>query len=127
MDKYLKTLKRVKNFSVEREWDKFHTPKNVAISVSLEANELLELFQWENDESVEKKLKEDPEYLQDMKDEIADVANYLMVLCDRIGVDLLDIVNEKLEKNIEKYPVEKCKGKADKYTAYQEMKIEYKK
>lgn len=118
MDKYPDTVRKIKQFNEERDWDQFHTPKNVAISVCLEANELLEFFQWDSDEDVQKKL-EDDQYLSDMKDEIGDICNYLFVMCDKIGIDLLDAVNEKLEKNKLKYPVGKCKGKSDKYTAYQ--------
>ena len=127
MDYYKETIEKIREFNEERDWDQFHTPKDVAISVSLEANELLELFQWKTDEEVENLLKNDEKYVSEMKDEIADITNYLLVLCDKIGVDLLESVNTKLEKVKKKYPVDKCKGRADKYTAYIEHKEEHRK
>lgn len=122
MEKYEETIEKIRKFNDERDWDQFHTPKDVAISISLEANELLELFQWKNEEEIKQKLEEDSEYKTAMKDEIADIANYLFVLCDKIGVDLLESVNSKLEKVKIKYPVERCRGRADKYTVYMDQK-----
>lgn len=119
MNSYFDTIKRIKEFNDERDWNKFHTPKNVAISISLEANELLEFFQWDDNEVVIGKLK-DEKYAEEMKDEIGDIGNYLMVMCDQLGIDLLDAINDKLDKNKAKYPVEKCKGRSNKYTFYQE-------
>ena len=95
----------IKEFNEERDWDQFHSPENLAKSISIEAAELLECFQWNN--------QYDP---QAVCEELADVVNYCIVLADKLQVDLETIVLEKLEKNKEKYPVEKARGKSDKYT-----------
>ncbi len=95
---------RIRQFNEERDWDQFHTPENLAKSIAIEAGELLECFQWS------------PDYdLGHVKEELADVVNYCIVLADRLDLDLGDCVLEKLQKNIEKYPVEKCRGKSTKY------------
>jgi NTP pyrophosphatase (non-canonical NTP hydrolase) len=90
----------------------FHDPKNLSISIVLEAAELLEHFQWKNKKEVEEHIKANRE---DVSDEIADIAMYLVELCDNLGIDLLEAMNKKLEKNAKKYPVEKAKGRATKY------------
>lgn len=97
---------RIRKFSKKRDWDKFHTPANLAKSISIEANELLECFQWnENDFDV-----------NEVKDELADVLIYCQNMLDVLNLDEDEIINNKLEKNELKYPIEKCKGKANKYT-----------
>lgn len=107
-------INKVNNFRDEREWRKFHNPKDLSISISLEASELLELFQWKSsEEAVEKNIDR-------MKDEIADILIYLLMLSDDLGVDIFSAVIDKINKNNGKYPKEKCKGKSDKYTAYLE-------
>ena len=97
-------LEQLRQFVAERDWKQFHTPDNLAKSVSIEAAELLELFQWgsEADEV-------------NIKDELADVLTYCILLADHFGLDIYDLVIEKLEKTKDKYPVEKSKGKSDKY------------
>ena len=97
-------LEKLQSFVTKRDWKQFHTPENLAKSISIEAAELLELFQWgsEADEA-------------SVKDELADVLTYCLLLADHFGVDPYDLVIEKLEKTEEKYPVEKSKGKSDKY------------
>ena len=97
-------LQQLRSFVEERDWKQFHTPENLAKSISIEAAELLELFQWgrEADES-------------SIKDELADVLTYCVLLADQYGLDPYELVNQKLEKTKEKYPVEKSKGKSDKY------------
>ena len=97
-------LERLRSFVAERDWKQFHTPENLAKSISIEAAELLELFQWgsEPDEA-------------SIKDELADVLTYCILLADHFGLDPYDLVIEKLEKTKQKYPVEKSKGKSDKY------------
>lgn len=90
-------------FAAEREWGQFHTPENLAKSVSIEAAELLECFQWGDAD------------LASAKDELADVLTYCMYLADRLGLDPDTIVMEKLAKTREKYPVEKARGRSDKY------------
>lgn len=100
-------------FRDQRDWGQFHTPKDLAISLSLEASELLECFQWKDNKAVEAMLKgETPE---EIKDELADVASYLLLLCAELDVDLMEAVEKKMHKNALKYPVEKAKGHARKY------------
>ena len=104
------TIRRVINFRDARNWRQFHTPKDLAISMSLEASELLELFQWSGGdlECVQNRDK--------LKEELADVLSYCILMADVCGFDLDEIMNEKVSKNETKYPVEKAYGKADKYT-----------
>ena len=102
----------IKQFRDERDWMQFHDPKNMSISIVLEASELLEHFQWKTKEEAQQYVKEHKEEIQD---EIADVAMYLFELADNLGIDLLDAMKNKMEKNIKKYPVEKAKGKHTKY------------
>ena len=104
MDKYEQLLEKIRRFNEERDWDQFHSPENLAKSVVIEAAELLECFQW-NDEYDKEALGE----------EMADVFTYLIDLADKIGVDLLDITDRKMDKNALKYPIEKAKGRSDKY------------
>jgi dCTP diphosphatase len=97
-------LQQLRTFVAERDWKKFHTPENLAKSVSIEAAELLELFQWESNANE-----------VNIKDELADVLTYCILLADQYGLDPYELVIQKLEKTKEKYPVEKSKGKSDKY------------
>lgn len=102
----------IKQFRDERDWMQFHDPKNMSISIVLEASELLEHFQWKTKEEARQYVKEHKEEIQD---EIADVAMYLFELADNLGINLLDAMKNKMEKNIKKYPVEKAKGRHTKY------------
>ena len=103
------TINQIIKFRDDREWKQFHNPKDLAISISLEASELLEVFQWSGtDVSNEGKQEK-------IKEELADVVNYCILMADACGLDLDEIVQAKIEKNNEKYPVEKSKGKSDKY------------
>ncbi len=99
------TLERIRRFTTDRDWDQFHSPENLAKSIVIEAAELLECFQWSGSEFD----------LQHVKEEIADVIVYTQDLLDKLGLDADEIVNMKMEKNEEKYPVEKAKGSAAKY------------
>ena len=108
-------IDKIKKFRDERDWMQFHDPKNMAVSIIIEASELLEHFQWKTKEEVEKYLDENQE---EVRDEIADIALYLFELADNLGVDLLDAMEKKLEKNEKKYPVEKAKGSHKKYTEF---------
>ena len=99
------TIDRIRKFSSDREWERFHSPANLAKSISIEANELLECFQWD----------EEHFDISDVKDELADVLVYCRTLLDKLGLDEDEIVNNKMSKNEIKYPIEKAKGKADKY------------
>jgi dCTP diphosphatase len=104
--------KKIIQFRDEREWMQFHDPKNMAVSLMLEASELLEHFQWKTKEEVEKYVLE---HNAEIKDEIADIALYLFELADNLGISLVSAMEEKLKKNAAKYPVEKAKGKHTKY------------
>ncbi len=105
-------LQKIRQFRDERDWMKFHDPKNLAISITIEAAELLEHFQWKDDAEVGKHIQEHGE---EVADEIADVAIYLAELADNLGIDLIEAMGSKLKKNAEKYPVAKARGVATKY------------
>ncbi|MBR3414951.1 nucleotide pyrophosphohydrolase [Candidatus Saccharibacteria bacterium] len=95
----------VVKFTKDRDWDQFHSPANLAKSIAIESGELLECFQWNDNYDKKKVCKE-----------LADVVNYAILLADKLGVSLEDIVIEKLEENSKKYPVNKSKGNSKKYT-----------
>lgn len=99
------TIERIKKFSDDRNFDQFHSPANLAKSISIEANELLECFQWD----------ETNFNIDDVKDELADVSVYIIDLVLKLNLDLDEIINNKMKKNEEKYPIEKSYGKATKY------------
>ena len=99
------TIDRIRRFSAERDWDQFHTPANLAKSISIEAGELLECFQWS-----------DTDYaLAHVGEELADVMVYCQNMLDALGLDADVIINAKMDQNEAKYPVEKCRGKNTKY------------
>ena len=100
------TVERIRKFTEDRDWDQFHSPGNLAKSIVIEAAELLECFQW----------SEDQFDLQHVKEELADVMVYSQNLFDKLGLDADEIINMKMSMNEAKYPIEKAKGKADKYT-----------
>ena len=104
------TIQQVLKFRDDRNWKQFHNPKDLAISISLEAAELLEVFQWSAGDVVcaDKKDK--------IKEELADVMSYCILMADACGLDLDEIVSEKVKRNGEKYPVEKAYGNKAKYT-----------
>jgi dCTP diphosphatase len=106
-------IQRIRNFRDARDWLQFHDPKNLAVSISIEAAELLEEFQWMTREESERHAAENREAVSD---EIADVAIYLIELADLLKIDLAAAINAKLDKNALKYPVEKSRGKSTKYT-----------
>ena len=99
------TIKRIRDFTVDRDWDQFHSPANLAKSISIEANELLECFQWD----------ENNYDINEVKEELADVIVYCQDMLDKLGLDVDEIVNAKMDKNEVKYPVSKSKGKSNKY------------
>lgn len=111
-----KLIVAIIRFRDERGWKKHHTPKDIALSLTLEATEVLEHFQWKNGRELERYLAS---HQEDLADEIADVFIYLLHLCEGLDVDLIKAAYRKLEKNRKKYPVAKVKGSARKYTAYQ--------
>jgi len=104
----------VKNFCEERDWDQFHSPKDLAIGVSTEASELLELFRFKTDQEVKELLK-DPKFEEKLSEEAADVFFFILRLCQMNEIDLEKSFHKKLAKNAEKYPVEKSKGSNKKY------------
>ena len=96
---------RIDKFNKDRDWDQFHSPANLAKSISIEANELLECFQW-NDENYE---------IEEVKEELADVINYCLQMANKLNLDVIDIVNKKMDETEKKYPVDKAKGVSTKY------------
>jgi NTP pyrophosphatase (non-canonical NTP hydrolase) len=106
------TIDQILKFRDDRDWKQFHNSKDLAISISLEAAELLEVFQWSG-ENTGIEGKEDK-----IREELADVINYCVLMADACGLDIDEIVQEKIKVNNQKYPVEKAKGKSDKYTEY---------
>jgi len=109
-------LQQLIDFRKDRDWEKFHTPKNLAVSLSIETAELLEWFQWANDEDIKAKLKSDKRVA--LEDEVADVVAYLSYLCHDVGIDIDKVVAAKIVKNKQKYPIEKVKGRSNKYDEY---------
>ena len=105
----------LRKFVAERDWDKFHSPKNLAMALSVEASELLEHFQWLTEEQSRRLA---PEKLDQVRDEMADVLVYLVRLADKLEVDLLDAAVKKIEKNALKYPADKVRGSMKKYSEY---------
>lgn len=106
------SMGKVNQFREERDWRQFHNEKDLAISISLEASELLELFQWKTPEEVT------TSNLERIKEELADVLIYSYMLADNLKLDIDEIIEAKLVKNSEKYPISKSKGNKDKYTEY---------
>ena len=105
MDKEL--IDRIIKFRDDRDWKQFHNPKDLAIALNVEAGELLESFLWKSSDDVD---------LDKVREELADVVIYLVLMSDVCGLNLSEIVNSKLEKNATKYPVDKSKGSSKKYT-----------
>lgn len=99
------TINRIRKFTEDRDWEEFHSPSNLAKSIVIEAAELLECFQWQNDEYD----------IQHIKEELADVLVYCQNLLDKLGLDSDEIINMKMDQNEAKYPVEKAKGCSEKY------------
>lgn len=99
-------INKLVEFRNERDWEQFHNSKDLAVAISVEANELLELFLWKNSEEADK---------QKLKEELADVFAFAFLLAQKNGLDVKEIVLEKIKSNAEKYPVDKAKGTAKKY------------
>src|SRR5215211_9247938 len=116
-DPSLKTLKNaISAFIEERDWERFHSPKNLAMALSVEVAEVVEHFQWLTEEQ-SKDLA--PEKLAEIREEIGDVMIYLTELADKLGIDPVEAAKAKLEINRQKYPAELVRGKASKYTEYE--------
>lgn len=101
---------RIRKFSEERDWDQFHDPKNIALSLVLEASEVLELFQWTKDNQIKKGAE------KELADELADVYYWILKLSDKYGIDINEALSKKMDHNEKKYPIEKSKGSSKKYT-----------
>ena len=104
MNDFQKLIEAITGFNRAREWDQFHSPENLAKSISIEAGELLECFQWNADAD-----------LHAVEEELADVLNYCLLLAKKLDLDPYEIVMKKLAISEEKYPVEKCRGRSTKY------------
>lgn len=109
--------KKIRDFCTARDWDQFHNPKDMALSLTLEAAEVLEKFQWKNEQEID-------EYLRynkgDVAEELSDVLYWVLRMTDRFGIDLVAAFDKKLAQNNAKYPVEKARGNHKKYTEHQE-------
>ncbi len=115
----LQNLKeRMATFVRERDWEQFHNPKNLSMSIAIEAGELMEHFQWQTVEQ-SKRLKKDA--LQEIGEELADIVIYSLSMANYLQIDLSDTVLAKMEKNRNKYPKDRVRGKAHKYTWYQQQ------
>lgn len=99
-----KLMKKIKQFNEERDWDKFHSPENLAKSIAIESGELLECFQWNNNYDKE-----------EVCEELADVFTYCIMMADKLNVDPEEIILKKLDKTRKKYPIDKAKGVSTKY------------
>ena len=109
MDKYRNVIGELIKFRDDRDWEQFHDSKNLAVAISIEASELNELFLWKSPE------QSDKVEIDRIKEELADILSFSFLLAEKHGLDPFDIVSEKIKRNGEKYPVEKAKGKSDKY------------
>ena len=106
MNDFKEIIDALKKFRDDRDWEQFHNPKDLAIALSIESNELLEEFLWKNPEDAKR---------ENLKKELADVFSYAFLLADKLDLDVKEIVLSKIKLNGEKYPVEKAKGTAKKY------------
>ncbi len=111
-NRFNEVVNKLLAFRHERNWEQFHTPKNLSMGIAIEASELMQEFLWKNDEEVAQRIKEKPE---NVADEIADIASYVFLLSHDLGFDLFKEIERKIEKNAKKYPAEKCFGIATKY------------
>lgn len=102
---------QLRRFAQERDWEQFHTPKNLTMALAAEAGELVEPFQWLTPEESESAMRGPRS--QDIEDEIADVAIYLLRLADVLGIDLAKAVSAKIDRNVQRYPAERVSGRAD--------------
>lgn len=106
---------RLRDFAAKRDWDKFHSPKNLAMALATEVGELIEHFQWLTEDESKSLAREK---LEKVEEELADILIYLVQLSDKLGVDLVETAFRKIEINSQKYPVETVRGSAKKYTEY---------
>lgn len=107
------SLKALLEFRNDRDWEQFHTPKNLSMSITIECAELMEHFQWKKDGEVAEYLNTDRK--EKVEEEIADIASYLLLLANDLEIDLNRAILQKIEKNKQKYPIEKSRGRYNKY------------
>lgn len=112
MSEIKKLTEKILEFRRERDWEQFHTPKDLAISLSLEAGEVLEHFQWKSPEEIKKHIEDNK---NDIADELGDVFNYLLLMAHDFDINLAKAAEDKIKKSALKYPVEKSKGRHTKY------------
>lgn len=108
-------IKKVQIFCEQRDWDQFHNPKDLAIGISTEANELLDIFRFKSEEEM-KKIFEDTKRREHVEEELADTLFFILRFAQMNNIDLCEIIDDKLEKNTKRYPIDKIKGKNLKYT-----------
>ena len=113
---------KLSDFAKKRDWEKFHNLKNLAISINIESSELLEIFQWDDNQKVDEKLKK-KQFKERISDEVADVLLYLLRFSQIANLDLEKICLKKIKKNAKKYPIKLSKGKSTKYTSFKEKII----
>lgn len=110
-------IKKVQDFCEERDWNQYHNPKDLAIGLSTESNELLDLFRFKSEEQM-KNMLENPEKRNEISEELADIFFFLLRFSQMYDFDMKKVLEDKIEKNKKKYPVEQVKGKNLKYTEY---------
>lgn len=117
-DNPFETIKQeLRAFAEQRDWDQFHSPKNLAMALNVEAAELLEHFQWLTEQQ---SASLDEDTLSEVTEEIADIQVYLIRLADKLGVDIVEATHAKMKKNAQKYPADKVRGQSKKYTKYED-------
>ena len=109
-----KLQKRLEKFAKDRDWEQFHNPKNLSMALSVEVAELVEIFQWSNSGGLEE--IKDLDKRKKIEEEVADIFIYLIKISDKLDLDLEKVINEKIDKNEKKYPVDKSYGTSKKYT-----------
>lgn len=109
--------KKIQQFATERDWQQFHTPKNIAMALTVEAAELLELFQWLTPEE-SLSMQDDPKWKERVGEEMSDVLLYLFRMADHLNINLPAAIENKMEKNAKKYPADLVRGKSKKYSEY---------
>ncbi|MDD2680749.1 MAG: nucleotide pyrophosphohydrolase [Patescibacteria group bacterium] len=106
---------RIQNFIKERDWNQFHNPKDLALSLVLESAEVMEHFQWKNNEEIQEYIKS---HKNEIGEELSDVLYWVLLMSHDLDIDIKKAFEDKMLKNEAKYPIDKAKGKHDKYTSY---------
>jgi dCTP diphosphatase len=110
-----KLKSEVNKFATDRDWDQFHSIKNLSMALNVESSELLEIFQWMSEEE-SNEIKNNPEKLSMVQDEVADIFVYLLRIVSKTNIDLESVVLQKIKKNADKYPIDKSRGNSKKYS-----------